>query len=139
MTNNPTLISGTLNNSRKEANFLSYYMRNNPIGRMEYLKQTVARDHKDLLLPFIEITHTDRYAREIQYKIKADGINPEYTGTTYQSRSKSDYMNKKPKSVQHTSFKKSIADSHSNRLVPFVQIVTASKDFRTVDYTITLP
>lgn len=139
MTNSNTNLSGILNNSRKEANFLSYYMRNNTVGRMRYLKATVARDHKGLLYPLITITHTDKYAREIHYTIADDGVNPKYTGTTYQSRSQSDYMKTQSKADQLMELKKSIADSHSDRLIPYVEIITASKDFRTVDYVIKMP
>lgn len=139
MTNSKMNLSGTMNNSRKEANFLSYSMRNNTVGRMRYLKATVARDHKDLLFPLITITHTDKYAREIHYTIAEDSINLKYTGTTYQSRSQSDFMKTQSKADQHMEFKKSIADSQSDRLIPYVQIVMASKDFRTVDYVIKMP
>lgn len=137
MTANTKIINGVLNQSRKEANFLAYYLRDKPLERLNYLKAIVARNHKELLFPFIAITHVSKFAREIHYTID-DGLQPKQSGKIYQSRSQSDFMNTKTKAIQQKAFKNSIADLHHERLMSCVNIITGPADFRTVQYTITI-
>ena len=129
------LISGQLNHSRKQANFLSYYLRDKPEERLRYLKQTITSRHIDLLYPFIRITKRDRYLREMRYIVEVPQTNPT-SGTLYHSRSQSDYLLRLNKDKRQEEFQHSIAQMHRALLIPFITIIGHSDDFRTVDYTI---
>lgn len=133
-----SVITNTLKNSRKEANFLSYYMRNDAEKRLNYIKGTIARHNKKALYPFIKITRNTKFYREVYYTITLPDQKP-VTGLINLSRRTSDYILSLSKDKRTAYFMDQIASLNARLLTPYVSIDAASDDFRTIDYSITIP
>lgn len=137
----PKIVRGVLKNSRREANFIAYYMRNeNEEVRHEYIKQNIVGSHSDLLEPFVYIYKCDRYHRKNHYRIDLkDGVTPVVDNIMYQSRRNSDYLLGIPKGKRFQLMKSFIARSNAEILMPFVHIISHDDKYKEIHYEIRMP
>lgn len=135
------IIKGTLKNSRREANFISYYMRNKTEEyRHDYIKQNIVGKHADLLVPFIHINKHDRYHRKNHYMIDLkDGVTPPHKGILHQSRRNADDLLSLPKNERFCNMKQFIAHCNTQLLKPFVRITGHDEKYREIQYEIEMP
>lgn len=130
-------INGTLKRSRKEANFIKRKVQLRREKGYAYIKESIAGNHADLLIPFVRIKKHDRYHRENHYVIKIGDVI--ITGTIYHSRNQSNYLMSLPKEDRVKDIKERIARLEVHLLTSYVNIIECDPDFKAIAYTIDAP
>lgn len=130
-------INGTLKKSRKEANFAKRMVQQNKEKGFQYIKESIAGNHADILMPLIRIKKHDRYHRENHYMIKiGDTVK---TGTIYYSRNQSDYLMSLSKESRVKEIKEGVARLEVHLLTSYVSVLNYDSDFKAIAYTIDAP